>query len=166
MRHFRNLEATTDRAAVFALLTAAQDYYHLWLGRAPAAAEVDEVFTDAPPGCDPAQSRRLGLWIGPDLCGVAELSFGFPTAQDAYLGLMILHPKARGMGHGAAFLAHAEALARARGCTHLSLAVLQANPRGRAFWSRMGFADTGLSRSHTEGTIPHTSHRLVKSLTP
>ena len=158
----RALDPKHDRAAVAALLTRAQDYYHLWKGHPPGPAEVDEVFTSIPPGCDPAASHRLGLFTNDTLDGVAELSFGFPAPQDAYLGLMLLAPEARSKGHGACLLAHIEALACKAKAPRLYLAVLQANPRGAAFWQRMGFTATGLSR-HDEGT-GHTLHRLVKPL--
>ena len=91
----RPLDPVTDRPAVAAILTEAQDYCHLWLGHAPDASQVDEVYTAGPPGCDAAQSFRLGLWLDATLSGVAELSFGYPAAQDAYLGLMILAPGVR-----------------------------------------------------------------------
>ncbi|MGV8987565.1 MAG: GNAT family N-acetyltransferase [Cypionkella sp.] len=158
---FRPLEAT-DRPAVSALLDSAQDYYKLWLGHAPGAAQVDDVYRASPPGCDPKNSFRLGLWLDDRLCGVAELSFGFPDAQDAYLGLMVLAPRARGQGEGSAFYAHIEELARARGCPQIYLAVLDANPRGRAFWERKGFAATGVVRDDDQSG--HRIHRLVKTL--
>ena len=157
----RRLDPVADRAAILGLLTEAGDYYRLWLHRDPVAADVEEMLTAGPPGCDPAQSFRLGLW-GDGLEGVAELSFGYPAPEDGYLGLMILAPRARGRGQGAAFLDHIEALARARACPRLYLAVLEANPRGRAFWERMGFAATGVSREDAE--TGHRIHRLVKAL--
>lgn len=158
----RTLDPGSDRAAVAELLAEAQDYYHLWRGHAPGAAEVEEVFTAGPPGCDAALSHRLGLFVGGKLSGVAELSFGYPAPQDAYLGLMILAPRARSLGLGAAFFAHAEALARARACPRLYLAVLEANPRGRAFWERQGLTATGNFRDDAE--TGHRIHRLVKTL--
>lgn len=158
----RALDPALDRPAVAALLTRAQDYYQLWLGHPPGPAEVEDVFTDGPPGCDPAASQRLGLFLEGGLEGVAELSFGFPATTDAYLGLMILAPAARSQGHGAAFLAEIEARARAAQAPRLYLAVLQANPRAAAFWSRMGFRPTGISRHDAD--TGHTSHRLVKPL--
>lgn len=158
----RALDPAADRPAVAALLTRAQDYYHLWKGHAPGAAEVEEVFTSTPPGCDPAASHRLGLFLGDQLEGVAELSFGFPEPDDAYLGLMILAPDARSQGHGAAFLADIEHRARAAHAPQLYLAVLQANPRGAAFWARMGFQPTGTIRHDTD--TGHSIHRLVKPL--
>jgi GNAT superfamily N-acetyltransferase len=158
----RALDPHHDRAAVAALLTRAQDYYHLWKGYAPGPAEVDEVFSSTPPGCDPAASQRLGLFHDDQLTGVAELSFGFPGPADAYLGLMILSPEARGTGHGKTFLAEIEHRARAAQASLLCLAVLQANPRGAAFWARMGFAPAGVTRHDAE--TGHTIHRLAKPL--
>ena len=56
----RPLEPVTDRPAVAALLTEAQDYDHLWLGHAPDASQVDKVYTAGPPGCDAAPKRCPG----------------------------------------------------------------------------------------------------------
>jgi GNAT superfamily N-acetyltransferase len=140
----------------------APEYWLLAEGAVDPDRQAEEFFTDAPPGCDPAKSHRLGLFLNDRLSGVGEVSYGFPEPADAYLGLMLLGPWAQGMGHGKTFLAHAEALARSRGAPRLYLAVLEANPRGRAFWLREGFRETGLSRADpASGQI---LHRLVKDL--
>lgn len=159
-RLIRPLDPVQDRSAVAALMLQAADYYQLWLGHDPGPAQVDEVFTACPPNCDPARSHRLGLFLDNTLAGVAELSFGFPLPEDAYLGLMILAPSARGQGHGSAFCAHVATLARPS--PRLYLGVLEANARGRAFWERHGFGPTGVSRFDDE--TGHTLHRLVKTL--
>lgn len=158
----RALDPQGDRAAVAALLTRAQDYYQLWKGQAPGPAEVEEVFTSTPPGCDPDLSHRLGLFVDGILEGVAELSFGFPEPDDAYLGLMLLAPTARSKGHGATFFAQIEIRARTAGASRICLAVLQANPRAATFWTRMGFQATGITRHDTD--TGHTLHRLGKPL--
>ena len=62
----------------------------------------------------------------------------------------------------APFLPMSETLARSRGAARLYLAVLDANPRGRAFWQREGFSPTGLSRKDPD--TGHILHRLVKDL--
>jgi len=159
-RLIRPLDPVRDRNDVAVLLLQAADYYHLWLGHDPGPEQVDEVFTACPPNCDPARSHRLGLFLDEQLVGVAELSFGFPMPEDSYLGLMILAPSARGQGHGSAFMAHAETLAHPS--PRIYLGVLQANTRGHAFWVRLGFGPTGVSRFDDE--TGHTLHRLVKSL--
>lgn len=156
-------ELSPDEAPLVARFYAeAPDYWLLAEGACEPERQSREFFTDAPPGCDPAQSHRLGLFLNDRLSGVAELSYGFPEPEDAYLGLMLLGPWAQGAGHGRAFLAHAETLVRNRKAPRLYLAVLDANPRGRAFWEREGFRDTGLFRAASDSG--HVIRRLVKPL--
>lgn len=159
---FRALDPIADRPALAAMLTEAQDYYLLWLGHPPGEAEVTDALTSTPPGCDPALSHRLGLFLDERLSGVAELSFGYPGPEDAFLGLMILAPRARSGGHGAAFHDHILTLARARGCPRIYLGVLDANRRGWAFWTRQGYAETGVTRMDAE--TGHLLHRLVRAV--
>lgn len=156
-------ELAPDEAPLVArLYTEAPDYWLLAEGSCAPERQAQDFFTDCPPGCDPAQSHRLGLFLEDRLSGVAELSFGFPEPGDAYLGLMLLGPWAQGAGHGKTFLAHAETLARTRGASVLYLAVLDANPRGRAFWDREGFRSTGLRKQ--DAATGHWLERLVKTL--
>lgn len=140
----------------------APEYWILAEGACDPARQAAAFFTDCPPHCDPAQSARLGLFCGGRLSGVAEVSFGFPQPHDAYLGLMLLGRWAQGAGHGAAFLAHIEGIARGRAAPTLYLAVLDANPRGRAFWLREGFTPTGLRRHDAD--TGHWIERLEKQL--
>lgn len=156
----RPLTAPRDHPAVERFYAEAPDYLLLAGDMRPDAEKAAGFFTDTPPGCDPAASHRLGLFLNARLSGVAELSFGFPAPGDAYLGLMILGPWARGRGHGRALLAEIE---RRAGGGPLFLGVLDANPRGRAFWEREGFAATGVSRITPEGRL---IHRLRKPAPP
>lgn len=159
---WRNLLPGADLPRVTAFYEVAADYWHLADRRAPDLQKARDFFTECPPGCDPAASQRLGLFVAGDLAGVAELSFGFPAAGDGYLGLMLLAPRLRGQGHGRRFLHEVETRARAAGCRQLFLAVLDENPRGRAFWLREGFAPTGLARQDAD--TGHRLERLVKPL--
>ena len=152
----------SETALVAQFYREAPDYWLLAEGRCDPAAQAQDFFTDAPPNCDPATSDRLGLFLNQRLSGVAEVSYGFPEPGDAYLGLMILGPWAQGAGHGKAFLAHAETLARKRHAPRLFLAVLDVNPRGRAFWEREGFNGTGLTRK--DAITGHVIERMVKPL--
>lgn len=158
----RPLDAASDLPLVEGFHREAPDYWLFAEGRAPGAAKASAFFTDGPPGCDPARSYRLGLFEGDCLGGVAELSFSFPLPEDAYLGLMILAPRLQGRGHGGRFLTHVEVLARAARAPRLYLAVIEANPRARAFWEREGFRATGLSG--LDADTGHRLHRLVKPL--
>ena len=155
----RSLSPGTDTNLVEALYAEAADYWLLADRVPPDRAKAEAFFTDAPPGADPARAQRLGLFDEGRLSGVAELSFGFPEPQDAYLGLMILAPRLRGQGHGRRLLAKVEDRARRAGAPRLCLGVLDANPRGRAFWEREGFGDTGTFRDD-----PDTGHRIRRLL--
>ena len=152
----------SEAPLVAALYREAPDYWLLAEGSVNPDRQAAEFFTDGPPGCDPTLSHHLGLFVNGRLSGVAEVSFGFPEPQDAYLGLMLIGHWAQGAGHGRSFLAHVETLARNRNAARLYLAVLDANPRGWAFWQREGFSPTGLSRKDPD--TGHILHRLVKDL--
>jgi len=160
----RALDPKADLAQVGQFYADAPDYWELAEGQTPGAAKAADFFTDGPPGCDPALSYRLGFFLDGRLSGLAELSFGFPDPDDAYLGFMMLGPWARGAGHGRSFLADVADRAVGRGATEMFLAVMASNPRGRAFWEREGFVDTGLSGKMQVGLREQTLHRLVKQL--
>lgn len=160
----RPLDPETDRARLTAFFVGVADYIQLERGTAPGPELMDEFFGDAPPGCDPAASARLGLFGAGQLLGIAEMGFGYPKPEDAYLGLMLLHPEARGGGKGACLLRHLEDLARSRGMTRIALAVLEINPRGRAFWEREGFRLELANREVVLGRVTRIVHRLVKPL--
>lgn len=153
-----------DDAAVWSLLQASADYTRLERDEEPSAGLVDEFFNDAPPGLSAEDGYRAGLFDGEVLLALAELSFGFPEAGDCYLGLMMVRGATRGQGAGVQMLRHLEGVARARGARQMFLAVLHANPRGRAFWEREGFSDTGLDGQVTLGRKTQGLQRLVKPL--
>ena len=160
----RTLDPASDLDRIVAFYSEAPDYWIFAEGAVPGPEKAAAFFTDGPPGSSPEDSHRLGLFLEGRLSGLAELSFGFPEAGDAYLGLMILGPWAQRVGHGATFLAHVEELARLAGASRLYLAVIEANSRGRAFWEREGFGPTGVSRVDMSGGRNHVLYRFVKSL--
>lgn len=153
----RRLDPAADLALVVALYDQAADYWLLADREPHGPDKAAAFFTDGPPGSDAALSYRMGIFDGETLAGVAELSFGFPEPSDAYLGLMILSAGFRGKGLGKAFVQHLQDLARGRGARRMYLGVLEENPRGRAFWAREGFQDTGVSRRDLD-----TGHLMVR----
>ncbi len=92
------------------------------------------------------------------------MAFGYPTALDAFIGLMMIAPAARGKGAGRRLLRHLEQAARARGKQSLFVGVLCANPCGRAFWEREGFSLALANRPVTLGAKTQLAHRMGKSL--
>lgn len=160
----RALDPVADYALVLALLHEAADYIRLERDADPGPEVADEFFHDAPPGCDPAASCRRGLFADGRLLAVAEMALGYPAATEAYLGFLLVTPAARGTGAGQRLLRHMETEARAAGCSAIFLAVLEANPRGRAFWEREGFRLVLANRDVTLGAKTQIAHRLGKPL--
>ena len=63
-----------------------------------------------------------------------------------------------------ALLRRCEDIARSRGAREIFMAVLDANPMGRAFWVREGFRLRLADREVTIGTKTQIAHRLGKDL--
>jgi ribosomal protein S18 acetylase RimI-like enzyme len=160
----RSLDATRDHARVMAFLHNAADYIRLERGADPSPEVAHEFFTDCPPGCDPAQSVRLGVFTHGQLVAITEMAMGYPDAQTAYLGFLLIAPQARGRRLGTYALHYLQSRARGMGATAICLGVLEANPRGRAFWQREGFQDTGISGNVTLGAKVQLAYRLKKLL--
>lgn len=169
----RKLDPGTDRALVEGFFAASADYVRLERDAEPTPELAQDFVTDAPPGADPATSHRVGLFgddpngdgpNGDTLFGSAELSFGYPDAPAAWIGLMLIVSQARGQGAGQTLLRHLETTARTRGASRLDLGMLTANPRGRAFWYRAGFAVALANRPGTLGSKTRLAHRLATPL--
>lgn len=157
----RNLVQELDFETVTAFYREAPDYWMLAEGIVPGPDKALEFFTECAPGSDIADATKLGVFLDGRLSGLADLSVGFPEPGDAYLGLMMLGPWARGQGIGAALLRYIEGLVAS---PQLYLAVLDANPRGRAFWEKQGFRDTGKTGSYEIEGMTHVVRRMVKTL--
>ncbi len=160
----RSLDATRDHARVMAFLHSAAEYIRLERGADPSPEVAHEFFTDCPPGCDPAQSVRLGVFVQGDLIAMTEMAMGYPDAHTAYLGFLLIAPLARGRRLGTYALQYLQSRARGMGATALCLGVLQANPRGLAFWQREGFQPTGHTGPVTLGQKTQPAQRLRKPL--
>lgn len=153
-----------DRQAIWALFQASADYILMERDEEPLPYLIDELFDEAPPGLDASDSYRAGLFDGDTLLALAEMSFGFPAAGDCYVGLLMVRDTARGVGAGARLLRHLEEVAVERGAAQMFLAVLDANPRGRAFWEREGFAATDRHVMTTLGQKTQGVRRFFKRL--
>ena len=94
------------------------------------------------------QALVLLAFSGADVVGIATCFFGFSTFSAHPLlnvhDLAVL-PDFRGRGIGRALLVAAEGLARARGCTKLTLEVREDNARARGLYHERGFRDFELA---------------------
>jgi GNAT superfamily N-acetyltransferase len=161
----RALDPDRDRPAVRDFYRRAADYVRLETGAEPDEDTLRDFFEGVPPGGNLAESAKLGLFADDGrLAAIADLAFGFPEPGDAFIGLLLVDPADRGAGLGRALLERLEQHARARGAPRLLLAVLDANPRGRAFWEREGFRHVLTREGLAFGARRHTVHRLALEL--
>lgn len=160
----RALDPVADRDAVDDLAQRVADYIRLETGEPPGPDWAEEFFREAPPGGGPADLAQLGLFRDDRLLAAAAMAFGYPEPEDAFLGLMLVDAAERGAGLGRRLLDAVEALARARGAPRLYLAVLEENPRGRAFWERHGFVHVLTKADVAFGERRHVVHRMVRPL--
>jgi ribosomal protein S18 acetylase RimI-like enzyme len=71
-------------------------------------------------------------------------------ADSVYVSSLAVAPHRRSGGAGTALMAHVEAEARRRGIARVTLDVNRDNARGRAFYRRLGFLETGRRISSTD----------------
>ncbi len=154
-------------AAVLDFYRRAADYVILETGLEPDMATVEDFFFDHPPGSNLEESFKLGLFtVAGQLIGIGDMGFGFPETTDAYIGLLLIEPSYRGQRAGRILLRELEARARSRDATRLLLAVLDKNPRGRAFWDSEGFEHLVSSKPMESGIKMHVRHRLARRIAP
>ena len=158
LRYLRDPE---DRENLRNFYAETQDYILLETGEPPSEATIDELFANAPPGQDPSSCVRLGLF-DPEgqIKGTAEQSFGYPNPTSSYIGLVMLAPSLRRQKFGSTIFGALLENAKQRGSTEMFIAVLDANPRGRAFWENMGFEYELSTDPITSGSATHVRHRL------
>ncbi|MCR9149532.1 MAG: GNAT family N-acetyltransferase [Rhodobacteraceae bacterium] len=160
----RPLDPVADLAALAGFAPRVADYVELESGHAPGPGWAEAVFAETPPGDGPFETAHLGLFDAAGMQGLAAMAFGYPEPGDAYLGLMLIATEARGRGLGPRLLGAVAETARARGAPRLYLGVLDANPRGRAFWERQGFRHVLTRTGLAFGDRRHDVHRMVLPL--
>lgn len=160
----RKLTPEAHGQRVAELFLASADFVMLTEGVAPGPAQVAGFFKGVPPGCDIAQSVKVGLFEADLLLGIADMAFGFPEAADAYIGLMLITPNARGKGLGKALLSLLEEEARARGAERMFAGLVEANTGARDFWLREGFMPVKRTGPARVGARSHMLLRIGKTL--
>jgi GNAT superfamily N-acetyltransferase len=160
----RTLSRQVDRAQVSDLFARAADYVLLESGLPPAPDAADDFFTETPPGKTAADCLHLGIFDGDRLDAMAAVSFGYPDPQDAYIGLLIVDAAHRRRGLGRSLADHVIAACLDRGARRLLIAVLDANPQGRAFWAHLGFAHEQTFPPEPDAPVRHIRHRMTRAL--
>ena len=84
--------------------------------------------------------------------GATDAYIAERIADCAHVEDLFVMPELRSQGMGTRILAYGERLAAERGFTRIGLAVGVDNPRARALYERLGYADTGFGVFEIRGT--------------
>lgn len=126
---------------------ACSDFFSLVEGRPGGAETAAELLAPLPDNLARATHHRFGIRRNDRLDAVVELLEGHPAPTEWFVGLLLLHPDARGDGLGAVVWDSVRAWMVARRGSVAWLIVQKQNPGARRFWERHGFT------VHSELTI-------------
>jgi ribosomal protein S18 acetylase RimI-like enzyme len=126
------LARTDEAAAVTALVERAYAPWVAVIGRRPAPMDDDY-----------APHIAAGeVWVLADAAGIGALCVLIEAPDHLLLDNVAVDPARQGQGLGRAMIAHAEAMARARGHTELRLFTNALMERNIGLYRRLGFAET------------------------
>ena len=134
-----------DADAVLALARGNELFYRYH----PPLPDREGILSDMaalPPGKGPEDKYFLGFFRDERLIAVMDLILGYPEADSAWMGWLILSPACQGRGAGSGILRDVEAALRAAGFRTLRLAVDRGNPQSWAFWHKNGYTRYGPER--------------------
>ena len=124
--HVRDLQSLYDRCS---------DFVELHYGKSshPSAAEEDFAY---------ARSLVHGIYSRDGrFIGALEMMRDYPKPDEWWIGLLMLDPKVRGHGLGTRVCRTTFGWLASEGARAVWIAVQTNNPRARAFWNRIGFAE-------------------------
>jgi GNAT superfamily N-acetyltransferase len=136
-------DTAANRGEVERVVMACAEYNWLIEGNAPSPQAVEDFFASYPPGLSLACKHNLGLYLGDELVGIADLAHGWNAPHKLHIGLLMIEPSARRHGLGRLAMAHIERLALSLNATALRIAVIANNAQAFEFWEAMGFVRNG-----------------------
>lgn len=142
------------------VVEAAPRFAQLLSGAAPGPHEGEEILSLLPDGKTADDKFVYAVELDGVCIGCVDLIRGYPDAQTAHIGLLLLAQAYEGCGLGSASLARIETLVHAwPECSRLRVGIVERNARALAFWTRHGFAPTGETKPY--GVDPIGSRVLI-----
>jgi GNAT superfamily N-acetyltransferase len=144
-----------EMAALQCVLEAAPAYFQIVGGSPAGPAEAHTLFTALPADKGYDDKFVWGLYSGEAMIGCADVIRGFPTADKAVIGLLLLAEPWQGRGLGRAFATLIEqAISGWDSIACLRIGVVLGKPRARGFWQRLGYAETGEVKLAEPARVP------------
>lgn len=119
--------------------------YYAHLGEEVSLDRLREELTVLPKGKELRDKYFFGLYGAGELVAAIDLIDGYPEADVAYLGWLILAAEHQGRGEGSMIVKELTDFLRAQGFRALRLARVRGNPQSARFWEKNGFIPDGRS---------------------
>ena len=131
-------------SALQCVLEAAPGYFRIVTGAPPGPAEAQSLCTALPQGKGYDDKFVWVLYSGAAMIGCADVIRGYPTADKAVIGLLLLAEPWQRRGLGRAFATLVEqAISGWDAIRCLRIGVALDNPLALRFWRRIGYVETG-----------------------
>lgn len=140
-----------DLADMLALCRGNPLYYR-YMKTEPTLANLAETLTALPPGTTEEQKNICGYYQGERLLAILDLIEGYPDAETAFLGWLIVDREAQGAGLGSALTAELFAALRPA-FRRVRLGYVKGNPQSEHFWRKNDFLPTGEERAGEDYTV-------------
>jgi len=128
-----------DISAVYRLAKSNSKYYE-YLHTVPTRESLTEVITKLPDGTSLGSKYFVGFYNSDDmLVAVMDLITGYPEADDAFIGWLMVDGAMQGRGIGSDIFADVRAAMKAAGFDYIALAVVKENKEALKFWKDQGF---------------------------
>ena len=128
-----------DISAVYRLAKTNSKYYE-YLHTVPTRESLTEVISTLPDGTSPGDKYFVGFYNADDvLVAVMDLITGYPEADDAFIGWLMVNGEMQGRGIGSGIFADVRAAMKAAGYDYMALAVVKENEEAIKFWKDQGF---------------------------
>jgi RimJ/RimL family protein N-acetyltransferase len=148
-------DTPSARQAVAALFEECADYFVLVEGCLPSSLQTEDFFTGIPEGFTLHDVLLHAVIVDGKWVGVTSLLMRWNRPDKCMLGLMLLNPRVRGNGLGQAVLAELERVVQGDPAMRvIRVGVVATNVAATGFWRKMGFAETGETKSRPEFVAP------------
>ena len=138
-----------DKYQVMYFFRECPDYFELTEGVQPD--NCDEFFYDLPPNKTKNEKYLFGAFKEDTLIGVVDLVADFPEKGEWIIGLLLIHPNARGMGLGRAMHNEIKKFVKNQGGKKLRIGVMEQNVDALVFWSKIGYKQTKITEPRKFG---------------
>ena len=144
---------------------AAPAYWLRINGKPPGNLAAEETFRALPDGKSHDDKFVLGIFLGEEIIGCADLVRGYPNPESTMLGLLLLRETHQHMGLGrASYVAIENFVQSWKQIARMRIGVIAVNDVVLPFWKKLGFVETGLRRPYHEGAVVSETIVLEKPL--